>query len=171
VADSGRSPGSSCRYRRRGGDRHTARRPEQRSADRESAVGLHPPGGTILDAIGNTPLVMVDGIWAMLEYLNPSGSIKGSEARLARHCLPACREDEPGDAGRGGLGGGERVKPGAVVRVGGVEQPTAQLGDDTGALNPPSTIVAEVSPEAVVAFTGRSSWGEVGGQNPASECS
>ena len=31
-------------------------------------------GGTILDAIGNTPLVMVDGIWAKLEYLNPSGS-------------------------------------------------------------------------------------------------
>jgi len=34
-------------------------------------------GGTILDAIGGTPLVMVDGVWVKLEYLNPSGSIKG----------------------------------------------------------------------------------------------
>ena len=28
--------------------------------------------GTILDAIGNTPLIEVDGIWAKLEFLNPS---------------------------------------------------------------------------------------------------
>ena len=31
---------------------------------------------TILDAIGGTPLVQVDGIWVKLEYLNPSGSVK-----------------------------------------------------------------------------------------------
>ena len=41
-------------------------------------------GGTILDAIGNTPLVMVDGIWSKLEYLNPSGSIK---ARIAKYMI------------------------------------------------------------------------------------
>ena len=48
---------------------------------REPAAGLfRPGGGTILDA-SNTPLVMVDGIWVKLEYLNPSGSIK---ARIAK---------------------------------------------------------------------------------------
>src|SRR5712691_10426627 len=44
-------------------------------AAREPAAGLaRRGGGTILDAIGDTPLVMVDGIWAKLEFLNPSGS-------------------------------------------------------------------------------------------------
>ncbi len=38
----------------------------------------------ILDAIGNTPLVCVDGIFAKLEFLNPSGSIK---ARIAKYIL------------------------------------------------------------------------------------
>ncbi len=38
--------------------------------------------GTILQAVGDTPLIQVDGIWAKLEYLNPSGSIK---ARLAAY--------------------------------------------------------------------------------------
>jgi hypothetical protein len=28
-------------------------------------------GGTILDAIGDTPLVIVDGIWVKLEHLHP----------------------------------------------------------------------------------------------------
>src|SRR3954462_3140091 len=39
---------------------------------------------SILDAIGNTPLIRVDGIWVKLEYLNPSGSIK---ARIARYII------------------------------------------------------------------------------------
>lgn len=30
----------------------------------------------LLRAIGNTPLINVDGVWAKLEYLNPSGSVK-----------------------------------------------------------------------------------------------
>ena len=52
---------------------------------REPAAGLvRPGGGTILDAIGNTPLIMVDGIWVKLEYLNPSGSIK---ARIAGYMI------------------------------------------------------------------------------------
>jgi len=51
----------------------------------EPAAGLRRPGaGTILDAIGNTPLVVVDGVWAKLEYLNPSGSIK---ARIAKYMI------------------------------------------------------------------------------------
>lgn len=38
----------------------------------------------MLDAIGNTPLVQVDGIWVKPECLNPSGSIK---ARIARYMI------------------------------------------------------------------------------------
>ena len=39
---------------------------------------------SILDAIGNTPLIRVDRIWVKLEYLNPSGSIK---ARIAKYMI------------------------------------------------------------------------------------
>src|SRR5690606_33656367 len=35
---------------------------------------------TILDAIGDTPLLEIDGVFAKLEFMNPSGSIK---ARIA----------------------------------------------------------------------------------------
>ncbi len=42
------------------------------------------PGATVLDAIGSTPLITVDGVFAKLEYLNPSGSIK---ARMARYII------------------------------------------------------------------------------------
>lgn len=38
------------------------------------------PTHTVLDGIGNTPLARIHGIWAKLEYRNPSGSLK---ARLA----------------------------------------------------------------------------------------
>jgi hypothetical protein len=64
----------------------------------ERAAGLvRPGGGTILDAIGNTPLIMVDGIWVKLEYLNPSGSIK---ARIARYMIERAEREgllRPGD--------------------------------------------------------------------------
>jgi cysteine synthase A len=39
---------------------------------------------SVLDAIGDTPLLNLDGIWVKLEYLNPSGSIK---ARIARYII------------------------------------------------------------------------------------
>ena len=39
---------------------------------------------SILDAIGDTPLVEVDGVFAKCEFMNPSGSIK---ARLARYVV------------------------------------------------------------------------------------
>jgi cysteine synthase len=42
------------------------------------------PSRDILDAIGDTPLVQVDGVWAKLEFLNPSGSVK---ARLAKYVI------------------------------------------------------------------------------------
>jgi len=80
---------------------HEAREPAAGSAAgaaRESAAGLRPQGaGTILDAIGDTPLVMVDGIWAKLEYLNPSGSIK---ARIAKYMIERAEREgllAPGD--------------------------------------------------------------------------
>ncbi len=38
----------------------------------------------VLDAIGNTPLVEIEGIHVKLEYLNPSGSIK---ARIAKYMV------------------------------------------------------------------------------------
>ncbi|MFO8077558.1 MAG: cysteine synthase family protein, partial [Thermoplasmatota archaeon] len=37
---------------------------------------MHMPHRTVLDAIGNTPLVDVEGVYAKLESVNPSGSIK-----------------------------------------------------------------------------------------------
>lgn len=52
---------------------------------------------SILDAIGDTPLVEVDGIFAKLEFLNPSGSIK---ARIAKYMIERAEEDgllKPGD--------------------------------------------------------------------------
>src|ERR1700691_4188688 len=65
---------------------------------RETAAGLvRHGGGTILDAIGNTPLVKVDGIWVKLEYLNPSGSIK---ARIAKYMIERAEAEgslKPGD--------------------------------------------------------------------------
>src|ERR687895_1820905 len=39
---------------------------------------------SILDAIGNTPMLEIEGIYCKLEYLNPSGSIK---ARIARYMI------------------------------------------------------------------------------------
>src|ERR1700745_1940770 len=50
-----------------------------------------------LDAIGDTPLLRLDGIWAKLEYLNPSGSIK---ARIARYIIERAEREgllRPGD--------------------------------------------------------------------------
>src|SRR5918912_2297162 len=45
---------------------------------------------SILDAIGNTPMLEVEGIYCKLEYLNPSGSIK---ARIAKYMVERA-EDE-----------------------------------------------------------------------------
>ena len=45
---------------------------------------------SILDAIGGTPLIEVEGIYCKLEYLNPSGSVK---ARIAKYMIERA-EDE-----------------------------------------------------------------------------
>lgn len=42
------------------------------------------PATSVLDGIGNTPLICVDGVWVKLEHLNPSGSIK---ARIAKYIV------------------------------------------------------------------------------------
>ena len=51
----------------------------------------------ILDAIGDTPLLDIDGIFAKCEFLNPSGSIK---ARIAKHIVERAEASgrlKPGD--------------------------------------------------------------------------
>lgn len=53
--------------------------------------------GTILGAIGDTPLIRVEGVWAKLEFLNPSGSIK---ARIAKYMVDKAEREgslRPGD--------------------------------------------------------------------------
>jgi cysteine synthase len=52
---------------------------------------------SILDAIGNTPMLQVEGIYCKLEYLNPSGSIK---ARVAKYMVERAENEgllRPGD--------------------------------------------------------------------------
>ncbi|TAL89101.1 MAG: cysteine synthase family protein [Rhodanobacter sp.] len=51
----------------------------------------------ILDAVGDTPLLDVDGVFAKCEYLNPSGSIK---ARIAKYIVERAEQSgelKPGD--------------------------------------------------------------------------
>ncbi len=51
----------------------------------------------ILDAIGDTPLLEIDGIFAKCEFLNPSGSIK---ARIAKYIVERAEQSgqlKPGD--------------------------------------------------------------------------
>ena len=64
-------------------------------------IGTRQPGRTlvvdVLDAIGNTPLVELEGVYAKLEYLNPSGSIK---ARIAKYMVEKAEREgllKPGD--------------------------------------------------------------------------
>jgi cysteine synthase A len=55
------------------------------------------PSANILDAIGDTPLLDIDGVFAKCEFLNPSGSIK---ARIARYIIERAEESgalRPGD--------------------------------------------------------------------------
>jgi len=52
---------------------------------------------SILDAIGNTPMLEVEGVYCKLEYLNPSGSIK---ARIAKYMVERAEDEgflRPGD--------------------------------------------------------------------------
>ncbi|MFT3768983.1 MAG: cysteine synthase family protein [Minicystis sp.] len=49
---------------------------------RRWAAGIRGCGGTILDAIGHTPMLVIERIFVKCEYLNPSGSVKD---RTAKH--------------------------------------------------------------------------------------
>jgi cysteine synthase A len=52
---------------------------------------------SVLDCIGGTPLINLDGIWVKLEFLNPSGSIKD---RIAKYMVERAEEEgllQPGD--------------------------------------------------------------------------
>ena len=57
-----------------------------------------PPLSTsVVEAIGGTPLLAIEGVYAKLEYLNPSGSVK---ARLARYMIERAEAEgllRPGD--------------------------------------------------------------------------
>jgi threonine synthase len=58
---------------------------------------VDPWHATILDSIGDTPLIRVDGVWVKLEFLNPSGSIK---ARIAKYLIEKAEAEgllQPGD--------------------------------------------------------------------------
>lgn len=67
-----------------------------------STAGRHAAAGSavqssVLDAIGDTPLIRVDDVWVKLEYLNPSGSIK---ARIAKYMIERAEAEgriRPGD--------------------------------------------------------------------------
>jgi cysteine synthase A len=51
----------------------------------------------ILAAVGDTPLIEIEGIYAKLEFLNPSGSIK---ARIAKYMIERAEQEgllQPGD--------------------------------------------------------------------------
>src|SRR5215204_439996 len=52
---------------------------------------------SVLDAIGDTPLLEIEGIYCKLEFLNPSGSIKD---RVARYIIERAEREGlllPGD--------------------------------------------------------------------------
>jgi cysteine synthase len=60
-------------------------------------MGPHHAQASVLDAIGDTPLLRIDEIWVKLEYLNPSGSIK---ARIAKYMIEKAEAEgllQPGD--------------------------------------------------------------------------
>ncbi|CAN5138508.1 cysteine synthase A [soil metagenome] len=54
-------------------------------------------GGNVLAGVGHTPLVNIDGIWAKLEFLNPSGSIKDRVATFMIDKAEAAGLLRPGD--------------------------------------------------------------------------
>ena len=61
------------------------------------ATRFNSVSASILDAIGDTPLIEVDGVFAKCEFMNPSGSIK---ARIAWYMVEKAEAEgvlEPGD--------------------------------------------------------------------------
>jgi cysteine synthase A len=64
----------------------------QRKEPRNSGLS-----GSVLDAIGDTPLLEIEGLYCKLEYMNPSGSVK---ARIAKYMVERAEAEgllHPGD--------------------------------------------------------------------------
>jgi cysteine synthase A len=64
------------------------------SGNRKGKTGI---SESVLDAIGDTPMLEIEGIYCKLEYLNPSGSIK---ARIAKYMIEKAEREgllSPGD--------------------------------------------------------------------------
>ncbi len=62
-----------------------------------TVTAVDPWTATVLDGIGDTPLIRVDDIWVKLEFLNPSGSVK---ARIAKYMVERAEREgllQPGD--------------------------------------------------------------------------
>ncbi|MGI8876870.1 MAG: PLP-dependent cysteine synthase family protein [Egibacteraceae bacterium] len=75
----------------------TGSQPHTDVGDATAGARRSGPSASVLDGIGDTPLVEVDGVWAKLEFLNPSGSVK---ARIARYIVERAEADgllRPGD--------------------------------------------------------------------------
>src|SRR5215212_10180113 len=99
-----------------------------------SAPGTSRRVGTVssvLDAIGDTPLLSLEGIWVKLEFLNPSGSIK---ARVARYIIERAEREgllNAGDiiveASSGNTANGMSRERAAISRAFGAEVVT--IGD------------------------------------------
>ncbi|CAN5574869.1 cysteine synthase A [soil metagenome] len=73
--------------------------PRRRTPGTRRTDRLGPSSGTatVLDGIGDTPLVEVESVWAKCEFLNPSGSVK---ARIAKYMVERAEQEgllEPGD--------------------------------------------------------------------------
>ncbi|HEY8859436.1 MAG TPA: PLP-dependent cysteine synthase family protein [Gaiellales bacterium] len=67
------------------------------SAQTDSHRAAPPLSHSVVEAIGGTPLLAIEGIYAKLEHLNPSGSVK---ARLARYMIERAEREgllRPGD--------------------------------------------------------------------------
>ncbi|MBW3601240.1 MAG: cysteine synthase family protein [Actinobacteria bacterium] len=68
-----------------------------------TADGVAPPdrsradGRTVLAGVGDTPLINIEGIWAKLEFLNPSGSIKDRVATFIVERAETAGLLRPGD--------------------------------------------------------------------------
>jgi cysteine synthase A len=63
----------------------------------DMATRFNAVSGSILDAVGDTPLLELEGIFAKIEFVNPSGSIK---ARIAKYMIERAEQEgllKPGD--------------------------------------------------------------------------
>src|SRR3546814_13571404 len=107
---------------------------------------------SILDAIGDTPLLEIDGVFAKLEFMNPSGSIK---ARIAWHMVEKAEQQgllKPGDTLVEATSGNTGNPPSLVAAVLGSrlhEVMPGSLSNERGAIyhrqRPPVTLGGHIT--------------------------